>query len=154
VANRTFNQFQGTLQKGVVTLFAKVEIDLATGVATLITSETILGPQNPTSINPSAGFASISQYNPSPGMSPDIYVLHLQDPYVRLIGFSAVEDQSEQDPSIPFESINNFRTLIYSDVNDQADPLVEVILSNAPITGGAQKTVVLFEVTLANSTAL
>jgi hypothetical protein len=135
-----------------VTLFAKVEIDLATGAATLITSETILGPQNPTTINPSAGFASISQYSPGPG--PDIYVLHLQDPYVRLIGFSAVEDQSEQDPLLPYESINNFRTLIYSDVNDQTDPLVEVILSNAPITGGAQKTVVLFAVTLANSTAL
>lgn len=130
-----------------MTLFAKVEIDLATGAATLITSETILGPQNPTSINPSAGFASISQF--FPGGGPEIYTLHLQDPYVRLLGVEAVEDVASFA-----NTINNFKTVVASNVNDQNDPYIDVILSNAQITGGSGTSTVLFAVTLANSTAL
>lgn len=136
-----------------MTLFAKVEINLATGAATLITSETILGPQNPTSINPSAGFASVTSFNPGGG--PDIYKLTLQDPYVRLLHFSAVQDQSEQSISLPPEEISNFKTVVfYGNVNDQNDPFVEFFLSNGPITSGTQSIIVLFAVTLANSTAL
>ncbi len=144
MANRTFNQFQGTLQKGVVTLFAKVEIDLATGDPTLITSETILGPQNPTSINPSAGFAYVQKFT-SPG--PDTYTLGLQDPYVRLLSVTAVEDLSAgtgiQD-----------KLIVTGNVNDQNDPYVDTIISSTPVSGGSGTTVMLFTVTLANSTAL
>jgi hypothetical protein len=148
VANRTFNQFQGALQKGVVTLFAKVEIDLQTGDATLVTSETILGPQNPTNINPSAGFSYVQKF-PSGGPAPDTYSLGLQDPYVRLLNVTAVEDV------VNFGStINNFRVLVSGNVNDQNDPYVDVVLSNSPITSGSGTSTVLFMVTLANSTAL
>ncbi len=134
-----------------MTLFAKVEIDLATGDATLVTSETILGPQNPTSINPSAGFSYVQKF-PSGGPSPDTYSLGLQDPYVRLLSVTAVEDATSYTNFN--DTINNFKLLVAGNVNDQNDPYIDVVLSNAPISGGSRTTTVLFAVTLANSTAL
>ncbi len=128
-----------------MTLFAKVEIDLATGDPTLITSETILGPQNPTSINPSAGFAYVQKFT-SPG--PDTYTLGLQDPYVRLLSVTAVEDL------LPGTTGIQDKLIVTGNVNDQNDPYVDTTISSTPISGGSGTTVMLFTVTLANSTAL
>lgn len=128
-----------------MTLFAKVEIDLATGDATLITSETILGPQNPTSINPSAGFASVDKFSAGP---VDLYILHLQDTYVRLLNVAVVEEKA--GPS----TFNVPTQVIASLVDDLNDPRIALKLSSSPITGGSGTTVALVMVTLANSTAL
>lgn len=146
MANRTFSQFQGTLQKGVVTLFAKVEINLSNGEPTLITSEEILGPQNPTTINPSAGFASVEKVGSA---SADVYVFHLQDPYVRLLHAASVEQIAGPTSylDIPLRIAASF-------VDDQDDPQVGFKIASADITGGSGSTTALFMLTLANSTAL
>jgi len=128
-----------------VTLFAKVEIDLATGEATLITSETILGPQNPTNINPSAGFASIDKLSAGP---VDLYRFHLQDPYVRLLQVGCVEvGGGPAIVDVPPQVAGEF-------VNDQNDPRIAIKISQSPITGGSGTKVVLFQMSFANSTAL
>jgi len=129
-----------------VTLFAKVEIDLSNGQPTLITSETILGPQNPTSINPSAGFASVEKVVSG---SADVYVLHLQDTYVRLLHAAVVEDKAGATSylDIPLRISASY-------VDDQDDPQVGFKIASADITGGSGSTTALFMLTLANSTAL
>lgn len=88
MANRFFQQFQGSLQKKVVTLFAKVTFD-GSGVATVVTSEQILVGSNPTTINPSSGF--VGGTITSTG-TPKVYAFALQDPYVRLLSAHAVTD--------------------------------------------------------------
>jgi hypothetical protein len=78
MANRFFNQFKGSLQKGVVFLYAKFTV--SGGVATVVTSETLLAPANPTSHNPSNGFVGGVVSSGVTG-----YTFALQDPYVGLL---------------------------------------------------------------------
>jgi len=169
VANRTFNQYQGTLQKGVVTLFAKITFD-GSGNPTLVTSEEILGPQNPTSINPSNGFAAVTQVPLGPFFG---YKLSLQDPYVRLLGAHAVDvglDNGFMGTSVIQDNVNSntdpFVTLAFTGANGQVSftvsgPFPEnfnnlsVPTFVAPVTpDGTSGGYILVSLTLANSTAL
>lgn len=145
MANRTFTQFSGTLQKGVVTLFAKVTFDAA-GVPTLVTSEVINPLSSPVTINPSNGFASVSQ------LGSGAYEFFLQDPYVRMLAFTGIKTDAGSNIAIP---------VIVSDlsVNDQTTPKLLVQFGTPDVGGGftgvdPDSTTMLFSVTLANSTAL
>ena len=139
-----------------MTLFAKVNV-AANGDVTLVTSEEILGPQNPTTINPSNGFSSVEKFvDPISGLT--FYNLHLQDPYVRLLQFGAVGVALATD----FATVTT--TALGNTVNSNTDPLVNFAFldfaGNVMVpTGGAippypSSSSILFQVTLANSTAL
>ena len=128
-----------------MTLFAKVTFD-GSGVPTLVTSETILGPQNPTNINPSSGFASVEK------VGGNFYKFHLQDPYVRLLGVTAFGYGLDTD----FSNIASNDI----DVNNNTDPYVQVVFLDytnppgpTPIDGHSGGYV-LVSMTFANSTAL
>jgi len=58
MANRTYNQFGGTLERRVIKLFAKIVYDA--GAPVLVTQEIINSASNPTTINPSQGIESLS----------------------------------------------------------------------------------------------
>jgi hypothetical protein len=131
-----------------VTLFAKVTFDVS-GVPTLVTSETILGPQNPTSINPSSGFASVEK------VGGNFYKFHLQDPYVRLLGVSATGVALATDFS------NVAVGTVTATETSNTDPFVLVAFLDytnppgpLPIDGSAPGSFVLVTMTFANSTAL
>lgn len=131
-----------------MTLFAKVTFD-ASGVPTLVTSETILGPQNPTSINPSNGFASVEK------VGGNFYKFHLQDSYVRLLGVSATGVALATDFSTvavasptPTET-NNTDPFVLVGFLDYANPPGPL-----PIDGSNLGSCVLVTMTFANSTAL
>jgi len=137
MANRTYNQFQGTLQKGVVTLYAKLTFDGA-GAATVVTSEVINPLTSPVTINPSNGFVgeTITPVGPE-------YTIKLQDPYVRLLLASVVEVGN------PSPSIGGVAVTLDS-VDSQNNPLVKVAFGgSAPVS-----TTALLALDLANSTAL
>jgi hypothetical protein len=145
MANRTFTQFSGTLQKGVVTLFAKVTFD-AGGVPTLVTSEVINAGSSPVTINPSNGFASVSQ------LGSGAYEFFLQDPYVRMLAFTGIKTDAGGAIVLP---------VIVGDslVNDQTAPKLLVQFGTPDVGGGfaptdPDSTTMLFSVSLANSTAL
>lgn len=142
MASRTFNQFQGTLQKGVVTLFAKVTFD-GSGDAFVVTSEVINASTSPITINPSNGFVG--------GTVPAIggagtYKFDLQDSYVRLLSVTV----AEVDTAFAGNPMSQIVTV--DNVNSQTAPSLTIALDSAPVTS-LTKTVLL-AVTLANSTAL
>lgn len=142
MASRTFNQFQGTLQKGVVTLFAKVTFD-GSGDAFVVTSEVINASTSPVTINPSNGFVG--------GTTPAIggagkYKFDLQDPYVRLLSVTV----TEVDTAFSGNPMTQIVTV--DDVNNQTAPSLTIAIDQNPVTS-LTKTVLL-AVTLANSTAL
>jgi hypothetical protein len=92
MANRTFNQFGGTLERKVVKLFAK--ITYAAGAPTLVLSEVLNSSTSPVTINPSQGFVSLTDdgaglvtltLGASNGGVPTY------DPYVRLLDVTAVQ---------------------------------------------------------------
>lgn len=155
MANRLFNQFQGTLQKGVVTLFAKVTFD-GDRVPTLVTEEVINADTSPVTINPSNGFAKV-EVDEVPG-GQDGVRLTLQDPYVRLLGVSMVGVLTEGSPPP-----GNIVTVVEDGVSDDDAPSLLLALLK-PTYNPAPSVVytavvpasctVLFSVTLANSTAL
>lgn len=133
MASRTFNQFQGTLQKGVVTLFAKVSV--AAGVPTLVTTFPVSGGGNQ---NPSNGFASVSD------VGAGLYKLTLQDPYVRLLGVTVTEVAASGTASVT-------QVVVTSDlVSSNTAPSLTLKLAAADLT----TTTLLITVNLANSTAL
>lgn len=81
MANRMFNQFQGSLEKGVVQLYA--EISYSGGVATLVNGK---------------GIASVSQ-------ASGLTRLTLQDSYVKVLNISAlVKRLDATPPNVPFLS--------------------------------------------------
>lgn len=135
MANRTFNQFQGTLQKGVVTLYAKLTFD-GSGNATVVTSEVINALSSPVTINPSNGY--VEETIAPVGAT---YKVKLQDPYVRLLLASATEVGGASNISC---------TVATDSVNSQTDPHVVVQFSGGAVTS----TTILLALDLANSTAL
>jgi len=153
IANRFFQQFQGSLQKKVVTLYAKVTFN-ASGVATVVTSETLLAASNPTTINPSSGFVG-GTITASGGGE---YVFALQDPYVRLLGVTSTVVGGNATDAIALSAV-----VTTDSVNSQTDPklgLTFVVLD----TGGGPPLVnlgaplpddctILLSVTLSNTTA-
>lgn len=90
MANRWSNQFVGAMEKGVTVLYAKVSF-AASGVPTLVTTLTVSG-QN---VGNSKGIASIAQNGTGD------YTLTLQDTYVKLLGLSAVFDETSNSGTAP-----------------------------------------------------
>jgi hypothetical protein len=155
MANRFFQQFQGSLQKKVVSLYAKVTFDTS-GVAFVETSEQILAGSNPTTINPSSGFVGGTITAVDPGTGAFYYKFNLQDPYVRLLSVSAT----------PTSVTTSTGELVVSaavqddQVNSQTAPYLSLNFvtintgSNATTVGGKpDDSVVLLRVDLSNTTA-
>ena len=138
MANRTYNQFQGTLQKGVVTLYAKLTFDGA-GAATVVTSEVINPLTSPVTINPSNGF--VEETITPVGLT---YKVKLQDPYVRLLLVSVVEVLN------PLTGVGGVG-VVTDMVNDQNDPHVVLQFGAGSVPAS---TTLLLALDLANSTAL
>lgn len=152
MANRFFNQFKGSLQKGVVFLYAKFTV--SSGVATVVTAETLLGPQNPTSHNPSNGFVGGVV---SSGMTG--FTFQLQDPYVGLL------DVHVTPVGLPSGSSALTSTIVTVDnVTSQTSPSLNLAFFSTDISGGAGNGLTtsgappdgtyLMSVALFNSTAL
>ena len=138
MANRTYNQFQGTLLKGVVTLYAKLDFD-GSGNCTVVTSEVINAASSPVTINPSNGF--VGEVVAPTGGSGNEYILKLQDPYVRLLMVA----------SVGLNSTNGGGAIVVlDDVNNQTDPTLTLAFGPGALTS----TTVLLAVDLSNSTAL
>ena len=90
MANRTFNQFGGTLERKVIKLFAK--ITYASGAPSLVLSEVLNSSTSPITINPSQGFQSLT--TGSAGQFTLVFGANnggvpTYDPYVRLLNVSA-----------------------------------------------------------------
>lgn len=156
MANRTYNQFGGTLERKVVKLFAK--ITYSGGAPTLVLSEVLNSGTSPITINPSQGFESLSVG------ATGLFTLVLganngnvptYDPYVRLLNVSASQvisaglttgtlfavavtadnvNGASGNPSIGFQSI----------VNGAGGPEENVL---------ADGSTLLLEITLSNTTA-
>lgn len=104
MANRTYNQFAGTLERKVVKLFAKILwTDPGSGVVpTLVTSEVLNSSTSPITINPSQGFESLTdggtgQFTLTLGASNGGVPTY--DPYVRLLNVSMTAVGSGSPPA-------------------------------------------------------
>lgn len=160
MANRTYNQFAGTLERKVVKLFAKI---LYTGGApTLVTSEVLNSSTSPVTINPSQGFESLSagsngQFTLVLGANNGGVPTY--DPYVRLLNVSG----STIYPSAPSGSVADQLItvgVVTNNVNGAAgNPSVTLVTVAADNTGQpvnsvlVNDTVLLLELTLSNTTA-
>jgi len=152
MANRFFNQFKGSLQKGVVFLYAKFTV--TSGDITVVTSETLLAASNPTSHNPSAGFVGGTITG---GMSG--YKFVLQDSYVGLLDVHVTPvGAPTSGQSVLVQSV-----VFVNDVTDQTTPSIsmgfqqaEVIdpMPNGLVASGIPDGSYLMSVALYNSTAL
>ncbi len=85
MANRTFNQFQGSLEKGVVQLYAEISFPGGTGNPTLVVSTVNGGCK---------GMVSMTR------TGTGVYELLLQDSYVRLLGFTEGWKNASATPNI------------------------------------------------------
>lgn len=130
MANRMFNQFQGSLEKGVVQLYAEVAFD-ASGVGTITRAK---------------GIASISNQH---GGVTGAYRLILQDSYVRMLGFTA---------NVQVLGNNGTLAIVYpsslTDVTDPANPFVHFVNIQAGNLVNLVSRTAFFVITLSNSTAL
>jgi hypothetical protein len=161
MANRTYNQFGGTLERKVVKLFAKI---LWTGGApALVTSEVINAGTSPVTINPSQGFQSLT---PTGGggftltLGSDNGGVPTYDPYVRLLNVSMSAVISGSPPAaapialaVSVDNVNGASgnpsiELSTVTINAGASPIA-VSVSTVPDNG----TVMYVELTLSNTTA-
>lgn len=126
MANRTFNQFQGSLEKGLVQLFAEVSFS-GVGVPTLVRGK---------------GIASVTR------TAAGTYLVTLQDTYIRTLGLSYVWKITDLDPG-------NIIVLNEDDVANINAPTLELVVmdySGAPTDLGVGAA--LLTISLSNSTAL
>lgn len=162
MANRTYNQFAGTLERKVVKLFAKILwTDPGSGVVpTLVTSEVLNSSTSPITINPSQGFESLTDNTGGE------FVLTLgannggvptYDPYVRLLNVSMVAKGAGGLLSVPVAL-----GVVVDNVNGSAgNPSITLttftIDANAPssVSNGVPDdgTIMYVELTLSNTTA-
>ena len=164
MANRTYNQFAGTLERKVVKLFAKILwTDPGSGVVpTLVTSEVLNSGTSPVTINPSQGFESLTDNTGGE------FVLTLgannggvptYDPYVRLLNVSGAAIY----PSAPGASVQDQLItvgVVTNNVNGSAgNPSLTLVTLGADSSGNpvnavlVDNTVLLLEITLSNTTA-
>lgn len=131
MANRMYNQFQGSLEKGVVQLFAEVSFD-AGGAATLVRGK---------------GFSGVFQ----PGTA-GVFRLLLQDSYVRFLHATATVQTAAGVPSsTPFV----FVTSLTNVTADVPNALISCLATNASnVATTPTSTTIFFSVSLSNSTAL
>ena len=161
MANRTFNQFGGTLERKVIKLFAKISYaDPGTGVVpTLVLSEVLNSSTSPVTINPSQGFVSLT-----PGAT-GLFTLTLgannggvptYDPYVRLLNVSTSQ--------VGVASITStgalVTTLVVTDNVNGASGNPSIALQTVVTGAGgpednvpANGSTLLVEITLSNTTA-
>lgn len=128
MANRTFNQFQGTLEKGVVTLFAEIEF-AAGGIPTLLRGK---------------GIADVVR------VGTGDFQINLQDTYQRVLGISATWKQPGGIPFAP--SV----VLAIDGSAGPASGQVEIYTYDfsSTIADPNGTDVLLLTITLSNSTAL
>jgi hypothetical protein len=134
------------LQKGVVTLYAKVLFD-GSGNATVVDSEVLNLTTSPITINPSNGFVGGAVGSPSAG----VYGFQLQDPYVRLLGVSMTEVLASGPATVGGVAFVGTT----ADIQDNQQPFLA--LQFADWTGAAAapvSTEILLSASFANSTAL
>ena len=127
MANRTFNQFQGSLEKGVVQLFAEISI-AGDGTPTLARGK---------------GIASVSVG------AAGVYTVTLQDTYQRTLGVAAtwkLVGGAVPGAYVVVDADN------VANVNAKTIVLKTVDFSDTPINPGASS--LLLSITLSNSTAL
>lgn len=175
MANRTYNQFGGTLERRVVKLFAKIVYNA--GAPVLVTQEIINSASNPTTINPSQGIESLTVDGAGRftlklgsinggtfqaiGSSTTLFTttgtgVPSFDPYVRLLSATATEITTLADTATN-------ALLMFTVVDDNVDgavgdpsisfvtqPFNSGVPSAASLTDGA---VLLIEITLSNTSA-
>lgn len=127
MANRTFNQFQGSLEKGVVQLFAEISFG-ASGAPTLVRGK---------------GVASVAK------ASTGVYTVTLQDTYQRTLGLASTwKGSAAPAGDLVVLAADNVATA-------NAPTLSLKVLDEAGVaTEPASGEAVLVAVTLSNSTAL
>ncbi len=126
MANRMFNQFQGTLEKGVVQLFAEVSFG-ASGAATLVRGK---------------GIASVAK------SATGTYVVTFQDSYVATLGLTATW-KGTAAPAAPDVALSADAI-----TNADAPTLTLKAYAGATATDPASGESILLAFTLSNSTAL
>ena len=156
MANRTFNQFGGTLERKVVKLFAK--ITYAAGAPTLVLSEVLNSGTSPITINPSQGFESLvagSAGRFTLVLGANNGNVPTYDPYVRLLNVSA-----SQIVSAGLATGTLVTVLVITDNVNGASGNPSLVLQPIVIGGGgpdedvpANGTTLLLEITLSNTTA-
>jgi hypothetical protein len=178
MANRTFNQFGGTLERKVIKLFAKI-IFGGGGSATLVTSQIINASTSPVTINPSQGIESLTDNGggnfkltlgsinggtlvPISGSTTQFTTtgagVPTFDPYVRLLNVSASSVIAAGGP--PSTALINAVTVVDNVNGNAGSPSLTLqtvigdlgtgaVSAAAPASG----TTVLVEVTLSNTTA-
>lgn len=127
MANRMFNQFQGSLEKGLVQLFAEVSID-GSGAPTLVRGK---------------GVASVVK------TATGVYTVTLQDSYIRTLGVAATWKLNGQTPPGAYVALDTDNVATAS-----APTLVLNVLDYSDVLINPGVSVVLLSVTLSNSTAL
>jgi len=160
MANRTFNQFGGTLERKVIKLFAKI-IFGGGGSATLVLSQIINAGTSPVTINPSQGFESLTDNgggNFKLTLGAHNGGVPTYDPYVRLLNVSASSVIAAGGP--PSTALINAVTVVDNVNGNAGSPSLTLqtvigdlgtgaVSAAAPASG----TTVLVEVTLSNTTA-
>ena len=160
MANRTFNQFGGTLERKVIKLFAKIVFG-GGGSATLVTSQIINAGTSPVTINPSQGFESLTD-NGGGNFKLTLGAYNggvpTYDPYVRLLNVSASSVIAAGGP--PSTALLNTVTVVDNVNGNAGNPSLTLQTVLADLGTGAVSpaapasgTTVLIEVTLSNTTA-
>jgi hypothetical protein len=159
MANRTFNQFGGTLERKVVKLFAK--ITYSGGAPTLVTSEVINAGTSPVTVNPSQGFQSLvdnSGGNFSLVLGANNGGVPTYDPYVRLLNYSV--SSVIPGPGLPTDAVLQAICVNNNVTGSSGNPSLTLqLLCINPGTGVISPglpdngTTVFVEITLSNTTA-
>jgi hypothetical protein len=157
MANRTYNQFGGTLERKVIKLFAK--ITYSGGAPSLVLSEVLNSSTSPVTINPSQGFVSLTDlgngdFTLTLGASNGGVPTY--DPYVRLlnVSMSAVPGGTAAAPIALWVINDNVNgssgnpSITFTTVTVGGSPLA-LSVSTVPDNG----TVMYVELTLSNTTA-
>lgn len=154
MANRTYNQFAGTLERKVVKLFAKILY--AGGAPTLVTSEVLNSSTSPITINPSQGFESIVDD------APGVFTLVLgannggvptYDPYVRLLNVAGIQVAGGTPTELLVLRVSNDN--VNGASGNPSLQLETIVPAMGPLVPGDldNGSVLLLEITLSNTTA-
>jgi hypothetical protein len=160
MANRTYNQFGGTLERKVVKLFAKIEY--VSGAPVLVTSEVLNSSTSPITINPSQGFVSVTDDNPGEftlTLGASNGGVPTYDPYVRLLNVSMIAKGSGSLLAVPtalFVTADNVNgsagnpsiSFTVATINTSPSP-IPISITTDPDDG----TILYVELTLSNTTA-
>lgn len=134
MANRFFNQFSGTLEKGVIVLSPKISFG-ASGAPTLSTSH-------------GKGVSTVSR------TSTGLYVLTLQDTYVALLGFVGSYDATGSSGAAPLAPIVFCKTnAVTTPATGGTITFVTGDYVNGAVADPASGEILMLTIVLSNSTA-